>query len=288
MYRLISISILLTASPLYAMGGAALGVAEKFLLNHKLLLALGANDSPYTVSFLIEQGADPAATDENGSSCLHIAAQNCHADSAAKLLDKGNIKVDALDHNELTPLAITMLHGPEIARKASTIQTLLKHGANPNIRIGKNNDTPLTFAAQHCHAAVVYALVQSALLRQFARNKLGKNACDLIAERIAKLEQKQREYSICEIRSIKKEREKIVQELREATKIVDHLSEATSQYDPLTEKARERDTPYIFGISCASLTSDPLSQCPSPQRAHSSGTIKWVVKSPRPKRSANL
>ncbi|MCU0781925.1 MAG: ankyrin repeat domain-containing protein [Akkermansiaceae bacterium] len=127
-----------------------------------------AADYLFCVKLLLEKGADPLATADDGSTALHQAAL-CNQADAARLLLEAKVPVNALNKHLLTPLhsaahgnavdaakvllehgataapdlaSYTPLHAAAAAGALEMVALLLEHGANPNQRDGQQS-TPL-------------------------------------------------------------------------------------------------------------------------------------------------
>jgi ankyrin repeat protein len=98
---------------------------------------------------LIEAGANPNLTDPDGTTAIMIAIINAHFDLAAMLAEKG-VDLNIADTSGMTALyAAVDMHtlGPMLSRPAprvtdkldaaALVPVLLKHGADPNVRLKK-------------------------------------------------------------------------------------------------------------------------------------------------------
>jgi ankyrin repeat protein len=143
----------------------------------------GAMDS---AKALLEAGANPNATDPDGTTALVIAIINAHFDLAAMMVEKG-ADPNVVDTSGMAALyAAVDMHtlGPMLSRPgpkvtdtldaAALVPVLLKHGANPNLRlkkpiIGRHHDsgdasmgegtTALMRAAKSADFAVIRSLL---------------------------------------------------------------------------------------------------------------------------------
>jgi ankyrin repeat protein len=144
----------------------------------------GSMDSART---LIEAGANPNLTDPDGTTATIIAIINAHFDLAAMLAEKG-VDLNVADSSGMTALyAAVDMHtlapmlsrpAPKVTDKldaAALVPVLLKHGANPNLRlkkpiIGRHHDsgdasmgegtTPLMRAAKSADFTVIRSLLE--------------------------------------------------------------------------------------------------------------------------------
>jgi ankyrin repeat protein len=136
---------------------------------------------------LIEAGANPNLTDPDGTTATIIAIINAHFDLAAMMAEKG-ADLNVADTSGMTALyAAVDMHtlapmlsrpAPKVVDKldaAALVPVLLKHGADPNLRlkkpiIGRHHDngdasmgegtTPLMRAAKSADHAVIRSLLE--------------------------------------------------------------------------------------------------------------------------------
>jgi ankyrin repeat protein len=136
---------------------------------------------------LIEAGANPNLTDPDGTTATIIAIINAHFDLAAMMAEKG-ADLNIADTSGMTALyAAVDMHtlapmlsrpAPKVVDKldaAALVPVLLKHGADPNLRlkkpiIGRHHDngdasmgegtTPLMRAAKSADYAVIRSLLE--------------------------------------------------------------------------------------------------------------------------------
>ncbi|KAM3939870.1 ankyrin repeat domain-containing protein 55 [Leptodactylus fuscus] len=92
--------------------------------------------------------------DENGKTCMHIAAAAGYSDIICELARVPECNLQALDVDDRTPL-----HWAAAAGKADCVQTLLKLGVDMNPR-DINENTPLTYAMYCGHTACIKLLSQ--------------------------------------------------------------------------------------------------------------------------------
>ncbi|XP_032297197.1 ankyrin repeat domain-containing protein 55 isoform X6 [Coturnix japonica] len=111
--------------------------------------------------------------DENGKTCMHIAAAAGYSDIISELAKVPECNLQALDVDDRTPL-----HWAAAAGKADCVQTLLELGIDSSPR-DINENTPLTYAVYCGHTACIKLLSlesRSELVHQFPpqNNKLFK------------------------------------------------------------------------------------------------------------------
>ncbi|XP_032061741.1 ankyrin repeat domain-containing protein 55 isoform X3 [Aythya fuligula] len=103
--------------------------------------------------------------DENGKTCMHIAAAAGYSDIISELAKVPECNLQALDVDDRTPL-----HWAAAAGKADCVQTLLELGIDSSPR-DINENTPLTYAMYCGHTACIKLLSQessrSELVHQF-------------------------------------------------------------------------------------------------------------------------
>ncbi|XP_071991841.1 ankyrin repeat domain-containing protein 55 isoform X5 [Engystomops pustulosus] len=92
--------------------------------------------------------------DENGKTCMHIAAAAGYSDIICELARVPECNLQALDVDDRTPL-----HWAAAAGRADCVQTLLKLGVDMNPR-DINENTPLTYAMYCGHTACIKLLSQ--------------------------------------------------------------------------------------------------------------------------------
>ncbi|NXU91069.1 ANR55 protein, partial [Xiphorhynchus elegans] len=92
--------------------------------------------------------------DENGKTCMHIAAAAGYSDIITELAKVPKCNLQALDVDDRTPL-----HWAAAAGKADCVQTLLELGIDSNPR-DINENTPLAYAIYCGHTACIKLLSQ--------------------------------------------------------------------------------------------------------------------------------
>ncbi|NWV19489.1 ANR55 protein, partial [Origma solitaria] len=92
--------------------------------------------------------------DENGKTCVHIAAAAGYSDIISELAKVPKCNLQALDMDDRTPL-----HWAAAAGKADCVQTLLELGIDSSPR-DINENTPLTYAIYCGHTACIKLLSQ--------------------------------------------------------------------------------------------------------------------------------
>ncbi|NXU49144.1 ANR55 protein, partial [Turnix velox] len=106
--------------------------------------------------------------DENGKTCMHIAAAAGYSDIINELAKVPECNLQALDVDNRTPL-----HWAAAAGKADCVQTLLELGIDSSPR-DINENTPLTYAIYCGHTACIKLLSQecrSELVHEFPSQK---------------------------------------------------------------------------------------------------------------------
>jgi ankyrin repeat protein len=101
----------------------------------------GEEDSILIMPFLLSRGADPNASNPNGTGPLHLSAGD-GALMMVKLLLKKKADPNLADRGGTTPLHLAVMGDPDV------VQALLEGGANPNARDDEGR-TPLTMGVQY-------------------------------------------------------------------------------------------------------------------------------------------
>lgn len=98
----------------------------------------------------------------DGKTPLHFAAEHGNLSLVNSLLIQPNVDVNALDIHNQTPLhfAYKSLEKNPQTFNNQIINSLLKHNANPDIVLNKNDETPLTIATQYGNYDLVASLVE--------------------------------------------------------------------------------------------------------------------------------
>jgi ankyrin repeat protein len=110
------------------------------------------NHHPQLAQWLIGRGADVTAKDREGDSVLHYAAHYGDREIAQLLISRG-AAINAKGTGGRTPLYATLAFRASQLRDISVAETLLQHGADPNIGVtddlafGETVKTPLQLAA---------------------------------------------------------------------------------------------------------------------------------------------
>ncbi len=116
-------------------------------------------DDAGTVSGLLERGFDPNAPDENGQVGLYLALRDGALKVAATLLAHPELKVDAVNAADETPLMMAALRG-----NREWTQRLLDRGAQLNRR----GWTPLHYAASGPEPKLLTLLLERGALIEAA------------------------------------------------------------------------------------------------------------------------
>lgn len=103
-----------------------------------------------TAAYLLRQGADPFAIERGRGTVLHHAALHGNLILARDLLAR-NVPVNAVNRNKETPLCEAVQTG-----QRRTVEALLKHGADPNIR--SKFGTPLMLAIERDNQPMIQLL----------------------------------------------------------------------------------------------------------------------------------
>lgn len=112
------------------------------------LLWAAAQGHELVVSLLLDGGADPNSTDENGRTPLSFAAENGHESLALLLLEKGTLSDEGM---EGSPLMCAMANG-----NSALIEVLLEKGADPySDSYNIVEAPPLVLAASHGNEEMV-------------------------------------------------------------------------------------------------------------------------------------
>lgn len=106
------------------------------------------------LSGLLEEGADPRASQPDGMTALHWAALHGNEQATAELLARG-AEADAATRYGVTPLAIACRAG-----HAEIVNQLLEAGGDAN-RESPGGETPLMTAARNGEAAIIRALANA-------------------------------------------------------------------------------------------------------------------------------
>ena len=123
--------------------------------------------TPTEVRALLDRGADPKASDKNGWTPLHLAAQFSDPAVVTLLLDRG------ADSKARTKGGTTPLHGAAQSNRSPAVFTLLlDRGADPRAR-DKDGTTPLHRVAHFSRNPAVVALLLDRGADPQARDKNG-------------------------------------------------------------------------------------------------------------------
>ena len=100
-----------------------------------------------SAGWLIANGAEVNARDENGWTPLHMAAAREAPDVAKLLIERG------ADVNARDPIDSTPLHGAAVVNALEVAKLLLANGAEVNAQ-ETNGATPVDYAREHSHGAM--------------------------------------------------------------------------------------------------------------------------------------
>jgi len=139
------------STDLLDINGAAELDYDCYLLNPTTPLIIAAHKGRVNVvKLLLDSGADPNITDEDGAPPLHYAALEGHNNVIHMLLDRG------ADPNIKNEYGSTPLH--YAAHNVGIVQLLLDHGADPNIK-DADGETALHIAALRGHQDAMQVLL---------------------------------------------------------------------------------------------------------------------------------
>ena len=113
---------------------------------HDLQYAAWGNDTE-SAEWLIANGAEVNAGDENGWTPLHTAAAREAPEVANLLIERG------ADVNARDPIDSTPLHGAAVVNALEVAKLLLANGADVNAQ-ETNGATPVDYAREHSHGAM--------------------------------------------------------------------------------------------------------------------------------------
>ncbi|BAH39355.1 MAG TPA: ankyrin repeat domain-containing protein [Gemmatimonas aurantiaca] len=252
-----------------AVGAAAciatltLGAARENPVEAPVADAVMRGDSA-RVRALIKQGMDVNASQPDGMSALHWAAQRGDL-NAAQMLVYAGARVDAVTRNgNYTPLHLAARGG-----RASVIKVLLQNGASTTASTTSGGATALHFAAGHGDSASVAALLdkgavvdvreaawgQTPLMWAAAYNRVA--ALDMLIKRGAGIE------AASKIEDVPKQERELRTEMAARNRRVAALKAAESPLAPTTV------TPNITPVAAAPAApaAAPVSAAPAPAPA---------------------
>uniref|UniRef100_A0AAT9UR03 Ankyrin repeat containing protein n=1 Tax=Apapanepox virus TaxID=3049969 RepID=A0AAT9UR03_9POXV len=117
--------------------------------------------NPCIVKLLLEKGADPNTSNDNGFTPLHTAV-NTHSLETTSILLSYGVTVDAKDYEGNTPLMYGLSY-PDV------VKLLLQKGANPNV-VNNKGHTPLKIAMSVCILSSRY-LISHIILQEYLLTK---------------------------------------------------------------------------------------------------------------------
>eukprot|EP00301_Raphidiophrys_heterophryoidea_P007556 c12910_g1_i2.p1 GENE.c12910_g1_i2~~c12910_g1_i2.p1 ORF type:complete len:1642 (+),score=461.47 c12910_g1_i2:343-5268(+) len=122
--------------------------------NKKMLLACFAGRASKVHKYIFKNGANPACTDANGDSGLHLACDKLHEEVAVLLVKEVGVDVNAQNNNGETALHTAAQRG-----SLSLLELLLDNNSNPTIP-DNNGTTPLHHAAARGSQNIVEKLLE--------------------------------------------------------------------------------------------------------------------------------
>jgi len=132
---------------------------------------------------LINTGVDLNATEESGSwkgaTPLLLALLFNHL-KIAQLLVRHGARQDIADETGRFPLPLAAEMGDDIL-----VRNMIRKGGDPNLKSGKDENTPLILAAAKGHGKVVKVLLENGADREVV-NRFGETALDVAEEKGAK------------------------------------------------------------------------------------------------------
>jgi ankyrin repeat protein len=120
--------------------------------NHTILHVASYHGNEHLVEYLLDQGAQTDAQNNDGRIPLHLASQRGHVNVMKLLLNRGRTKTE--DNWGLTPL-----HRAAYKGQKEAVQVLLEAGFDPNSR-NNHHSTPLHSAARGGHNDVIDLLIE--------------------------------------------------------------------------------------------------------------------------------
>lgn len=140
-----------------------------------LYAVTGVHDAPRIARILLEAGARPT----DGESVFH-AAEKFHEASLALLLEYG-VDLNATEGWGNTPLYFLLRYWPvaKMPRVRQGLVWLLDHGANPDVRCGREVETSLHVAVRRRQDASIVRLLLERGADVHARSGDGRTAWDL-------------------------------------------------------------------------------------------------------------
>ena len=127
-----------------------------------------AGDKKEAVDMLLRGGANIFAKAAGGKSCVHIAAEKGASETLKLLLGQYHANVNEPTENGETPLHLAMS-----SSSGHVGQILLESGAQPCVKNGIDQDTPLHYAAKFGETTVATIILVSRHSAFFARREMG-------------------------------------------------------------------------------------------------------------------
>jgi len=208
--------------------------------------------SPELAQMLLYAGADPEpATRLGGYTPLHLASHRGHTEVVGVLAAGGS------DVGALTTTGVSALHLAAESGSGATAGALLQAGAEVDVRDGHSGRTPLMFAAAHGNLAVV-----DVLLKAGADVTQASDVVDYVERGEEDAKQRKRRARLVEAAKEPKEEVEDTASTEPETATATPEPETEPEPAPATDpdrKAEPRDPRAIPGNDSAQVTVSPLS-----------------------------
>ncbi|EMD61272.1 hypothetical protein COCSADRAFT_124907, partial [Bipolaris sorokiniana ND90Pr] len=124
-----------------------------------LHIAVERMQEPTLIQLSGEHSADVKATNDDGTTLIHLAAANEHAPVLEYLLQNG-ANAETIYKNKRTPLIAAARHGKGFTHDLTIITRLLENNANPNLYSRKRGENPVQMAIRKDMGDVLESLVE--------------------------------------------------------------------------------------------------------------------------------